>query len=198
MKLKYIITSVFVLATVLNVACSDRDNYTIPKGSFEEKPIVPPVKVETSKVDGKWRLLVDGQELYVKGAACNNFYAEAADFGANVVRTYGVSDKSKAILDAAQEKGLYVNFGLYIKRETDGFDYNNAAAVKAQFDEMKATVERFKDHPALLVWSIGNEAEASYTNLKLWDAINDIAKMIHETDPNHPTTTTLASSNVNH
>ena len=52
MKLKYIITSVFVLATVLNVACSDRDNYTIPKGSFEEKPIVPPVKVETSKVDG--------------------------------------------------------------------------------------------------------------------------------------------------
>ena len=198
MKLKYIITSVFVLAAVLNVACSDRDNYTIPKGSFEEKPIVPPVKVETSKVDGKWRLLVDGQELYVKGAACNNFYAEAADFGANVVRTYGVSDKSKAILDAAQEKGLYVNFGLYIKRETDGFDYNNAAAVKAQFDEMKATVERFKDHPALLVWSIGNEAEASYTNLKLWDAINDIAKMIHETDPNHPTTTTLASSNVNH
>jgi len=63
---------------------------------------------------------------------------------------------------------------------------------------MKAAVERFKDHPALLVWSIGNEAEASYTNLKLWDAINDIAKMIHETDPNHPTTTTLASSNVNH
>ena len=33
--------------------------------------------------------------------ACNNFYAEAADFGANVVGTYGVSDKSKAILDAA-------------------------------------------------------------------------------------------------
>lgn len=85
-----------------------------------------------------------------------------------------------------------------MKRETDGFDYNNTAAVKAQFDEMKTAVERFKDHPALLLWSIGNEAEASYTNLKLWDAINDIAKMIHETDPNHPTTTTLASSNINH
>lgn len=95
MKLKYIITSVFVLATVLNVACSDRDNYTIPKGSFEEKPIVPPVKVETSKVDGKWRLLVDGQELYVKGAACNNFYAEAADFGANVVRNTEYPTKVK-------------------------------------------------------------------------------------------------------
>lgn len=52
MKLKYIITSVFVLATVLNVACSDRDNYTIPKGSFEEKPIVPPVKLRHQKSTG--------------------------------------------------------------------------------------------------------------------------------------------------
>ncbi len=91
------------------------------KALLKKSQLFPPVKVETSKVDGKWRLLVDGQELYVKGAACNNFYAEAADFGANVVRTYGVSDKSKAILDAAQEKGLYVNFGLYIKKRNRRF-----------------------------------------------------------------------------
>ena len=169
MRLKHIFALILVLGG-LNASCSDNDNYTIPKGSFEEKPVVPPVKVETSKINGKWRLLVDGQELYIKGAACNNFYAEAADFGANVIRTYGVSDNSRAILDAAYENGLYVNFGLYVKRETDGFDYNNTAAVKAQFDEMKTAVERFKDHPALLLWSIGNEAEASYTNLKLWDA----------------------------
>ena len=79
MKLKYLFTSFFILAAVLNASCSDNDNYTIPKGSFEEKPVVPPAKVETSKVDGKWKLLVNGQELYIKGAACNNFYAEAKD-----------------------------------------------------------------------------------------------------------------------
>lgn len=197
MKLRYLL-SVILIFIGISISCSDKDDYTIPKGSFEEKPIVPPAKVEISKASGKWRLLVDGKELYVKGVACNNFYTNAADFGANVIRTYSVTDKTKAILDSAYDKGLYVNLGLYIKRETDGFDYNNATAVKAQFDDMKASVERFKDHPALLLWSIGNEAEASYTNLKLWDAINDIAKMIHETDPNHPTTTTLASSNVNH
>ena len=198
MKLKYLLTSFFVIAAILNASCSDSDNYTIPKGSFEEIPVAPPAKVETAKVNGKWRLLVNGEELYVKGVASNNFYAEAATFGANVIRTYGVSSMTKAILDEAHKNGLYVNFGLYIKRETDGFDYNNVAAVKTQFDEMKAAVERFKDHPALLVWSVGNEAEASYTNTKLWDAINDIAKMIHETDPNHPTTTALASSNTAH
>lgn len=53
MKLKYIITSVFVLATVLNVACSDRDNYTIPKGSFEEKAnCSPPLKLRHQKSTG--------------------------------------------------------------------------------------------------------------------------------------------------
>ena len=197
MKLRYLLI-LSLLFIGLSVSCSDNDNYTIPKGSFEENPVAPPVKVEVTKASGKWRLLVDGKEMYINGVACNNFYTKAKDFGANVIRTYGVNDKTKAILDSAYDKGLYVNFGLYIKRETDGFDYNNATAVQTQFNDMKAAVERFKDHPALLLWSIGNEAEASYTNTKLWDAINDIAKMIHETDPNHPTTTTLASSNQAH
>lgn len=194
--LYFFITLFFFWGTL--TSCSDSDHYTIPKGSFEEPETVPPAKVETSNAGGTWKLLVDGEEFYIKGAACNNFYARAADFGANTIRTYGISDQTRAILDAAHEKGLYVNLGLYVKRETDGFDYNNETAVKNQFNEMKTAVQRFKDHPALLLWSIGNEAEASYTNLKLWDAINDIAAMIHETDPNHPTTTVLASSNVNH
>src|SRR5690606_24653963 len=39
-----------------------------------------------------------------------------------------------------------------------------------------------------------NEAEASYTNTKLWTAINEVAKFIHEVDPNHPTTVALSNS----
>lgn len=197
MKLKYLFAFYFILAG-MNASCSNNDDYTIPKGSFEEKPADPPVKAELSDAGGQWKLLVDGKELYIRGAACNNFYAEAAAFGANTIRTYGISAETKAILDAARENGLYVNLGLYVKRETDGFDYNDEAAVKAQFEEMKKAVNRFKDHPALLLWSIGNEAEANYTNGKLWDAIGEIAEMIHRTDSNHLTTTALASSNTDH
>src|SRR5690606_8642558 len=40
------------------------------------------------------------------------------------------------------------------------------------------------------------EAEASYTNLKLWTAINDVAKYVKEVDPNHPTTVALSNSDV--
>ena len=48
------------------------------------------------------------------------------------------------------------------------------------------------DHPAVLTWLIGNELNHSYTNPAVWDAVNDIARMIHEEDPNHPVSTTLA------
>lgn len=50
----------------------------------------------------------------------------------------------------------------------------------------------YKDHPALLGWGIGNELNLHYTNKKVWDAVNEIAMMIHEVDGNHPATTMLA------
>jgi len=36
-----------------------------------------------------------------------------------------------------------------------------------------------------------NELNHSYTNPRVFDAVNDVAKMIHELDPNHPVTTAL-------
>ncbi|TZF85060.1 glycosyl hydrolase family 2 [Pedobacter sp. BS3] len=177
-------------------SCNDRYDYPIPENSFVETNLPPAVKVTLSKSGGSWQMFIKGSEFYVKGVAANNFYSKAADFGANTIRTYGVADNSRKILDEAYAAGLYVNFGLYMKRETDGFDYNNEAAVQQQLEQMKQDVVRFKDHPALLCWSIGNEAESSYTNTKLWSAINDVAKYIHQVDPNHPTTVALANSDV--
>ena len=185
-----------VLAITVLFSCSDRYGYPIPTPSFEEIELPAPVKVTLVNENDQWKMLVNEEEFYVKGAAINNFSGTAADFGANTIRTYGVNDSTRAILDQAYEDGIYVNFGLWVKRETDGFNYNDDAAVAQQLKEMKETIDQFKDHPALLFWSIGNEADAGYTNTKLWTAINDIATYIHEVDPNHPTTTTLVNSEV--
>ncbi|GAB3811665.1 hypothetical protein GCM10028895_02000 [Pontibacter rugosus] len=38
---------------------------------------------------------------------------------------------------------------------------------------------------------VGNELYAEGSNVKVWDAINQVAEMIHEVDPDHPTTTTV-------
>lgn len=188
----------YALAFLVFSSCKDKYDYPIPKNSFEESTAPLPAKVTVLKVNNQWQMQVNGNEFYIKGAASNNFQELATKYGANTVRTYGVATNTKEILDKAHAAGVYVNFGLYIGRETDGFDYNNATAVSQQLEKMKQDILRFKDHPAILCWSIGNEAEASYTNTKLWTAIEDIAKFIHANDPNHPTTTTLASSNVDH
>ncbi|HLT87617.1 MAG TPA: glycoside hydrolase family 2 TIM barrel-domain containing protein [Sphingobacterium sp.] len=185
-----------LMAVASSVSCTDRYSYPIPQNSFEENILPPPAKVTLSKESGEWKMFVNDEEFYVNGACTNNYYGSVANFGGNVIRTYGVSEESRAILDEAHEAGLYVNFGLYMKREVDGFNYDNEAAVAQQLVEMKEVIDRFKDHPALLCWSIGNEAEASYTNLKLWTAINDVAKYVKEVDPNHPTTVALSNSDV--
>ena len=39
---------------------------------------------------------------------------------------------------------------------------------------------------------IGNEVDLFYSNTKVWDVVQDIAAMIHEVDPNHPTNTVTA------
>ena len=83
---------------------------------------------------------------------------------------------------------------LPIGRERHGFDYDDPDAVRRQYEFARQEVLRYKDHPALLMWIIGNEPDLHYTNPKVFDAINDISKMIHEVDGRHPTTTALSFS----
>jgi beta-galactosidase/beta-glucuronidase len=85
--------------------------------------------------------------------------------------------------------------GLEIERERHGFDYDDPDTVRKQFEYVKGEVLKYKDHPALLAWGIGNELNLRSTKPGVWDAVNDIAAMIHELDPNHPTTTMLAGFN---
>ena len=46
----------------------------------------------------------------------------------------------------------------------------------------------------MILWVIGNELNFE-KNPKVWDAVNDLSRTIHQIDPNHPTTTTLAGFN---
>ena len=42
------------------------------------------------------------------------------------------------------------------------------------------------------MWSVGNEVDLFYKNFKVWNAVEDIAKMIKELDPNHNVMTVTA------
>lgn len=155
-----------------------------------------PAKVVVQFESGAHRLLVNGKPFYVKGAGCEFGSPEKlAAHGGNSFRTWRTENgkaSGKEVLDRAQRNGLYVTMGLDVARERHGFDYNDKAAVARQLATLKAEVLKYKDHPALLAWSIGNELNLNASNPKVWDAVNDISKMIHEVDPNHPTMTALA------
>jgi hypothetical protein len=158
-------------------------------------------QVTLKVVADSYQLYVNGEAFYIKGAGleCGNIKS-LADHGGNALRTWRTDSpcrKGNEILDEAKKNGLMVCMGLEIARERHGFDYNDSAAVREQFEYAKAEVLKYKDHPALLAWGIGNELNLHSNNPKVWDAVNEIAEMIHETDPNHPVTTMLAGADKN-
>ncbi len=152
------------------------------------------IKVEVRRVDSGYKLYRGGRPYFVKGAGGSSYLNRVAAYGGNSIRTWGSND-GKKILDSAHKYGLTVLMGLAVVPERHGFNYDDTAAVRKQFDRVKAEVLKYKDHPALLAWGIGNELNLSYKNPQVWNAVNDIAEMIHELDGTHPATTVLAGIN---
>jgi hypothetical protein len=154
-----------------------------------------PVKVEIVSTDSGYQLMRGGQPYVIKGAGMafddiGNFAAH----GGNSIRNWTTNlegQSTRDLLDSAGAHGVTVALCLSMQAERWGFDYNDDAAVAAQLAAFREEVIRYRDHPALLVWIIGNELNHSYSNPRVYDAVNDVAGMIHELDPNHPTTTTV-------
>jgi hypothetical protein len=118
-----------------------------------------------------------------------------ASHGGNSIRTWRTDTTDltgQQLLDEAAKHGVTVSMCIEIGRERHGFDYNDEQAVAAQLEYARGEVMKYKDHPALLTWIIGNEPNLNFKNPMVFDAINDISKMVHELDKNHPTTTALA------
>ncbi|MBS7457305.1 glycoside hydrolase family 2 TIM barrel-domain containing protein [Coralloluteibacterium stylophorae] len=154
-----------------------------------------PSQVRIVEEDGRYRLLVDGEPFHIRGAGGSSRLQELAARGGNSFRTWRPEPTEAAtfaLLDEAQRLGLKVTMGLEVARERHGFDYDDPDAVAAQLARLREEVEAYRDHPALLMWAAGNELNLEATNPAVWDAVDDIAEMIHEVDPNHPVMTTLA------
>ena len=132
--------------------------------------------VVTKNTLGNFELQRNGQPYYIKGAGAKDHFDLLVKSGANSIRVW--STNNMAFLDSAYKHGLTVTLGLHVRPERSGMDYNNEYAVKGQIEQLKNEVLKYKDHPALLVWGIGNEVDLRYSNFKVWETIEILAKFI--------------------
>ena len=151
------------------------------------------IPVGLQQTEQGWQLLRDGEAYFIRGAGGEASLEQLAAAGANSVRTWGADDIG-ARLDEAHALGLSVTVGIWLGHERHGFDYDDETQVRAQLERARQIVLRYKDHPAVLLWGVGNEMEGfeSGDDPAIWAAVNDVAAMIKQLDPNHPTMTVTA------
>ena len=151
-------------------------------------------QVEIKENGNNWQLLVGQKPFFIKGVVGHTYLEKVKEYGGNSVRI----GSRKEELDKALQLGLKAMVNLPANAERYGFDYNDAEAVKKQTEKIIEIVRNTKDHPAVMMWSIGNELDyipgTKPFNLKMWDAVNDAAKAIKIMDPNHPVMTVIGTS----
>lgn len=150
------------------------------------------VRVEVAARDGGFVLLRDGKPYFVKGAGGSASRDQLVAAGGNSFRTWG-SDRAGQDLDEAQAKGLTVTIGIWLGHERHGFNYEDPAALARQEALVRKVVAANRDHPALLVWALGNEMEIGCKHEEaMWRHIDQLARICKELDPNHPVMTVVA------
>lgn len=163
-------------------------------------------QVAISVYEGKYRVYRNGAPYYIKGANVTGcrYLADIKAAGGNSVRLYN-TDSAQQVLDSAYKLGMTVTVGLSMGYAARDMSYGDRKAVATQLEKLRAQVLRFRNHPALLLWGVGNENNLFLgdgimelpEHIRLCKAINDVAKMVHGVDPNHPAVLMVSGGSTN-
>ncbi len=149
--------------------------------------------VHIKKIEGSFQLYRNGAPFYIKGASGNSHFEELANSGANTIRVYDTLNL-QLVLDEADRHGLAVIVDIPLPKYDEQFpEYNDDAKNEELKLNVKYLVQKFRDHPALLFWNLGNEVRYPvklFPN-KFIKTYNDLIEIIHLEDPNHLVSTTV-------
>lgn len=138
-----------------------------------------------------YQLMRYGLPYFIKGAGGITHFEQLKTAGGNSIRVWDDVDAGR-ILDEAHKLGLTVMLGLWVEREMESFDYEDQAAVDRQYQRIKKIILKYRNHPALLLWCMGNEWAQEADNVKVYDEVNRLSKLAHQLDPNHPVSTAIS------
>lgn len=226
-KLFIAIVIVFLLAGVISGGfniCDNISKNTLKKVSVKKLP------------EGSFQLLVGDKPYFVQGVVYSpmpigqdhyyNFWGDAKKpwlvdgrlmkaMGVNTIRFYepgkNPQEVKKVMRDLYKHFGIRTVLGHYLKFwDYPSANYSDFYTQKKIREEVIEMVKAYKDEPALLFWTLGNENNYSFdqdvnpwSNEELerienpntkrlakariyYTFINDLAKTIHQLDSNHP------------
>ncbi len=90
---------------------------------------------------------------------------------------------------------MTVTLGIWLSHQPS--DYLDNAYRSSISRDIQHLLDEYKNHPALLMWSLGNEINLLDANTpEAWQFVNRMARMIKEQDPHHPVITVIAFDDV--
>jgi hypothetical protein len=150
-------------------------------------------RVEIRKENGRSVLYKDGEPFFIKGGAGFTHMKELAAAGGNTIRTWDTTNMG-AILDEAAANHLAVIAGFYIPESSliNEF-YSDTSKTGNMIRAYLNIVNKYKSHPALLAWCVGNEISFSLglAYSPFYKMMERLLKGIREADKDHPITTTI-------
>ncbi len=149
-----------------------------------------PIPVTLTLQDGDYLLYRGGRPYFVKGVGGRNHMNIAAEAGANSIRTWGSHDAG-GLLDHAQSYGMTVMLGIWLSHKP--LDYLDEDYKSRKIQEVQRLLDNHKNHPALLMWSLGNEINLQGADTPAaWQFVHELSYMIKSQDPHHPVITVIA------
>lgn len=161
-------------------------DYSVSVGNLREnfRVYVPPtssVRIENGQ------LSVGGKPFQIRGVCYSpvpvgrsvggsyNWYGDPSiyltdfpmieDTGANTIRVYDASRMTENFLNAAYEHGLRVIMGYWVDW-SKGF--SDPKIRKSIIQEFVRLVDKWENHPAVLMWAFGNEVNSHAKDLNNW------------------------------
>ncbi len=167
--------------------------------SLSASPV--PVRV-VDEGGGRYSLIRHGRPYQIRGGGGDTHLELARELGATTIRTWGIrqlekEEAGRPLLDRCEAIGLTVMAGIWVQHERHGFDYDDPVQVHRQRESIRASVRKYKDHPALLLWGLGNEMEnpaTDGTDPRIWKELEVLAQIVRDEDPHHPVATVIAGA----
>jgi hypothetical protein len=159
-----------------------------------------------AKNGNAWQLMVDGKPFAIKGATFgydknvkdyDRYFKDLKFLGVNAIRLWATTENTQTLLDIAHSYGIKVMPGIWMRHgrpgmeDDDHFNYlEDQEGMDVMYNNAIKTVEKYKDHPAVLCWGIGNEVYLNTETVAEKEAysrlLERICNHIKKLDPNHP------------